>query len=72
MLRSCVDAAESFAGEVVGETSSLDGTRVALANYEPDAITRDTTGAIEAISPWAGESVGGVKGVQPAAEIVAG
>jgi hypothetical protein len=27
VLRSCVEAAEAVAGEVVGETPSLDGTR---------------------------------------------
>jgi nitronate monooxygenase len=32
--------------------------------------TQDTTGEIEAMSLWAGESVGGVKRVQPAADIV--
>jgi hypothetical protein len=49
---------------------SLDGTRVALACFETDAITAETTGAIEAMSLWAGESAGGVKRVQLAAEIV--
>ncbi len=70
VLRSCVEAAETFAGEVVGEVPSLDGTRVPLARFEPDAITRGATGAIEAMSLWAGESVGAVQRVQPAAEII--
>jgi len=70
VLRSCVAAAEAFDGEVVGEAASLDGTRVAVARFEPDAIDRAATGAIEAMSLWAGESVGGVTRVQPAAEIV--
>jgi NAD(P)H-dependent flavin oxidoreductase YrpB (nitropropane dioxygenase family) len=30
----------------------------------------DTTGSIEAMSLWAGESVAGVKKLQPAAEII--
>ena len=70
VLRSSVDAAEAFAGEVVGETPSLDGTREPLPRFYPEAITRDTTGAIEAMSLWAGESVGAVTRVLPAAEIV--
>ncbi len=49
---------------------SLDGTRVALARFETDAVTAETTGTIEAMSLWAGEAAGGVKRVQPAAEIV--
>ena len=71
VLRSSIEAAEAFAGEVVGETPSLAGTREALPRFYPDAINRGTTGAIEAMSLWAGESVGGVTRVQPAAEIVA-
>ncbi len=70
VLRSCVAAAEAFPGEVVGETPSLDGTREPLPRFSPEAINRDTTGAIEAMSLWAGESVGGVTRVLPAAEIV--
>lgn len=70
VLRSCVEAAEAFAGEVVGEVPSLDGTREPLHRFEPDAITRGATGSIEAMSLWAGESVGGVTRAQPAAEIV--
>ena len=69
-LRSSVEAAEAFAGEVVGETPSLDGTREALLRFYPESINRGTTGAIEAMSLWAGESVGAVRRVQPAAEIV--
>ena len=70
VLRSCVEAAETFTGEVVGEVPSVTGGRVPLARFEPDAITRGTTGAVEAMSLWAGESVGGVRRVQPAAQIV--
>jgi nitronate monooxygenase len=70
VLRSCVEAAEAFSGEVVGEVPSVSGERVPLARFEPDVATRGTTGAIEACSLWAGESVGGVTRVQPAAEIV--
>lgn len=70
MLRSCVDAAAAFPGEVVGEVPSRVGTRSARHRYEPDAISRGATGALEAMSLWAGESVGGVARVQPATEIV--
>ena len=70
VLRSCVAAAESFPGDVVGEVPSLDGTREALPRLAPNAINRGATGTIAAMSLRAGESVGGVKRVQPAAEIV--
>jgi NAD(P)H-dependent flavin oxidoreductase YrpB (nitropropane dioxygenase family) len=39
--------------------------------FESLGVTDDATGEIEAMSLWAGESVGGVKRVQPAAAIVA-
>lgn len=70
VLRSCVAAAEAFIGETVGEVPSLDGTREALLRFAPGAINRGTTGAIAAMPLWAGESVGGVTRVQPAAAIV--
>jgi len=70
VLSSSVEAVQAFEGQVVGETPSLDGTRAPLGRLEPEAINRGTTGAIEAMSLWAGESVGGVTRVQPAAAIV--
>ena len=70
LLRSCVAAAEAFPGDVVGEVPSLDGTRKPLPRFAPEAINRGTTGTIAAMPLWAGESVGGVRRVQPAAEIV--
>jgi nitronate monooxygenase len=70
VLRSCVTAAEAFPDDVVGEVPTLDGTREPLLRLAPNAINRGTTGAVAAMSLWAGESVGGVKRVQPAAEIV--
>jgi nitronate monooxygenase len=69
-LRSAVEAAGAFADDVVGEVPSLDGSRVPLHRLEPDVASTGATGAIEAMSLWAGESVGGVTRVQPAAQIV--
>jgi nitronate monooxygenase len=34
VLRSCLEAAEAFRGEVVGEVGSLDGTRVPVLLYQ--------------------------------------
>jgi hypothetical protein len=50
---------------------SLDGTRVPVPRFSGVA-DRTTTGAIEAMWLAAGESVGGVKCVEPAAEILRG
>jgi NAD(P)H-dependent flavin oxidoreductase YrpB (nitropropane dioxygenase family) len=71
VLRACVQAAETFQGEVVGEAHPLYiGGQKPIRRFEPLTIRKSVTGAIEAMPHWAGESVNGVKGVQPAANIV--
>jgi NAD(P)H-dependent flavin oxidoreductase YrpB (nitropropane dioxygenase family) len=71
VLRSCVEAAQAFQGEVVGDIQSLvTGERFPFRRFGTDAIHKSATGAIQAMSLFAGESVGGVKKLQPAAEIV--
>jgi len=69
-LRSSVAAAEAFQGDVVGEVLSSSGDRVPVRRFQKLTITRHVSGAIEAMPNWAGESVGGVTRIQPAAEIV--
>lgn len=70
VLRSAIAAAEAFQGDTVGEATSLDGTRFPVLRFASFGVDRTTTGAIEAMSLWAGESVSGVTRVQPASEIV--
>ena len=70
VLRSCVAAAEAFGGEVVGEALRLDGTRAPIPRFATTVADRNTTGAVGSMPLWAGESVGGVTRVRPAAEIV--
>jgi nitronate monooxygenase len=70
-LRSSVTAAQAFQGDVVGEVfRPTDGDPVPVRRFQKLTITRHVSGAIEAMPHWAGESVGGVKRVQPAADIV--
>ena len=69
-LRSSISAAEAFQGDVVGEVLNSSGDRVPVRRFQKLTITRHVSGAIEAMPHWAGESVGGVTRVQPAAEIV--
>jgi NAD(P)H-dependent flavin oxidoreductase YrpB (nitropropane dioxygenase family) len=70
-LRASVVAAEAFPSDLVGEgLDRFTGERFPIHRFECLAITETTSGAIAAMSQWAGESVGGVKRVQPAAEIV--
>jgi nitronate monooxygenase len=70
VLRSSIAAAKAHQGDAIGETSRLDGTRMPIARFQVGVPDKTTTGAIGAMSLWAGESVGAVKRVQPAAEIV--
>ena len=66
VLRSALDAAEAFDGSFVAE---LDGEPVARFRGTPPF--KGFTGNIGAMACYAGQSVGEVRGVQPAAEIVA-
>jgi NAD(P)H-dependent flavin oxidoreductase YrpB (nitropropane dioxygenase family) len=71
VLRSSVEAAQRYQkGEIIGERLSLDGTRIPVRAFGVGVADRETTGAVEAMPLWAGESVGGVADVQPAADIV--
>ena len=70
-LRSCADAVQSFSGDVVGERADdTSEGRVPVYRFQPLPVTKTVSGAIEAMPLWAGESVGNVTKLQPAAEIV--
>jgi NAD(P)H-dependent flavin oxidoreductase YrpB (nitropropane dioxygenase family) len=70
VLRSCVEQAIAYDGEIVGERTTLTGVRMPVRRFGAGVPMHDTSGAIAAMALWAGESVGGVQRVQPAAEIV--
>jgi NAD(P)H-dependent flavin oxidoreductase YrpB (nitropropane dioxygenase family) len=69
VLRSCVEAAESFVGDVVGQLRMGEAT-MPIPRLSVLCPTRDTTGAIEAMALYAGQSVGDVREVRPAAQMV--
>jgi nitronate monooxygenase len=69
VLRSAVAAAEAWPGEFVGELE-IGGVRQPMPRFAVPCPTRGTTGTIAAMALYAGESVGGVSGVKPAADIV--
>ena len=69
-LRSCIEAANASSDEIVGDRRALDGSRVPVPRFGAGVTDADTRGNIAAMSLWAGESVGAVSCVQPAAEIV--
>ncbi len=69
VLRSCVEAAESFQGDIVGEMVA-GKQHMPLPRFASPTPSTGTTGAIEAMALYAGEGVGAVTRRQPAAEIV--
>jgi len=69
VLRSCIEAAESFQGDVVGEMA-VGEQRMPLSRFAVPAPSSSTTGEIEAMALYAGEGVGTVRRRQPAAEIL--
>lgn len=71
VLRSSVEAAQAFQGEIVARRyDAEDGRWVEVHRFQSVSLTDEYTGSVEAAPLWAGESVGGVTHVQPAAEIV--
>ena len=65
VLRSALDAAEAFDGSFVAELSGEP-----IAKFRGIVPFKGFTGNIGAMACYAGQSVGEVRGVQPAAEIV--
>ena len=69
VLRSSVDAAEAFDGEVVGEIE-LAGQTVPVPRLSVISPSRHSTGAVDAMCLYAGEGVDAVSEVTPAADVV--
>jgi len=69
VLRSSVEAAERFADPVVGELT-IAGTAMPIPRASAISPSVTTTGAIEAMALYAGESVANVNDVRPAGDIV--
>jgi NAD(P)H-dependent flavin oxidoreductase YrpB (nitropropane dioxygenase family) len=69
VLRSAIAAAGALSAEVVGE-EEVAGQRVPVERFSVSPPTTATTGQIEAMALYAGESVGDVRSVEPAAAIV--
>lgn len=70
VLRSAIEAAQALDEEVVGEVE-INGERHPIHHFQGMPPHKAVSGAITAMACYAGQSVGSVKRVQPAAEIVA-
>jgi len=69
VLRSCIDAANAFKGELVGKGAAA-GEEYPIPRFTPPSPNRATVGEISAMALYAGQSVNAVRRIQPAAEIV--
>jgi nitronate monooxygenase len=69
VLRSAVEAAQALTAETVGEWRLPDGVRP-IPHFAGTPPNRQIVGNIRAMAMYAGQSVGDVKRVQPAGEIV--
>jgi NAD(P)H-dependent flavin oxidoreductase YrpB (nitropropane dioxygenase family) len=70
VLRRSLEAADALADGEIG-VIRLAGAEVPVQRFSAQPPTRESTGAIEAMPFYAGQSAGAVTRVQPAAEILA-
>jgi nitronate monooxygenase len=70
VLRKSAEGALAFQGDFIGEWHEPNGERIPIPHLQPFVPSNSVTGTISAMPFWAGESVDGIKGVQPAAEII--
>ena len=70
VLRSCLEAARAHDGDHVGEMT-VGGVRVQARRFGPHNPALDAAGHVEAMALYAGQAVGSVERVEPAADIVA-
>jgi len=70
VLRSAVAAAESLPADALAGETQVAGARLPLPRFAVPTPTHFATGHIEAMALYAGESVGAVRVVQPAADIL--
>ena len=70
VLRSALEAAEALPDRPLGEID-ISGERYPIARFQGTIVSKQVEGRIDAMACYAGQSVGGVRRVQPAGEIVA-
>jgi NAD(P)H-dependent flavin oxidoreductase YrpB (nitropropane dioxygenase family) len=69
VLRSCIAAAAQLPEGIVGETA-LGGSAMPIPRFTTPPPLTTTTGHVEAMALYAGESVGAINAIWPAAQII--
>jgi len=70
VLRSAIEAAEVLPDNSIGTVTNVDGTHAAVPRFAATVADRTTTGHVGAMALYAGQSVGAVKRLMPAREII--
>jgi nitronate monooxygenase len=70
VLRASIEAAEALPDEQVG-VIRLAGAEIPVSRFAAQPPTRESSGTIDAMPFYAGQSAGAVRTIQPAADIVA-
>jgi NAD(P)H-dependent flavin oxidoreductase YrpB (nitropropane dioxygenase family) len=70
VLRSAIEAAEVLQNDIVGNVTNIDGTHAAVPRFATTVADKTVTGHVDAMALYAGQSVGAVKRLMPAREIV--
>lgn len=70
VLRSAIEAAEALRDDSVGTVTNIDGTHAAVPRFAATVADRTAAGHVGAMALYAGQSVGAVKRMTPACEII--
>jgi len=70
VLRSAVEAAEALQDDSIGSVTNIDGTQANVPRFAATVADKTATGHVDAMALYAGQSVGSVKRLMSAREIV--
>jgi NAD(P)H-dependent flavin oxidoreductase YrpB (nitropropane dioxygenase family) len=70
VLRCAIEAAQALPDDPVGTVTYIDGTQAGVPRFAATVADRTATGRVGAMALYAGQSVGAVKRVMPARDIV--
>ena len=70
VLRSAIEAVESLQDDGIGTVINIGGTHATVPRFAATVADKSVTGHVDAMALYAGQSVGSVKRLMPARDIV--
>lgn len=70
MLRSAIEAVEALQDDNIGTVTNIAGTQATIPRFAATVAGKSVRGHVDAMALYAGQSVGSVKRLMPAREIV--